>query len=71
MQTVPDEHVDIQARFDFLVTRRRARKINSVELTELIALAYQSEMKAATRVRAVAELAELRGVAFEELWQQL
>lgn len=62
---------DAQARFEYLVTRRRANKITAKELKELISLTDQSEMQAADRVRAVMELAQLRGLSFEEMWRQL
>ena len=62
---------EAQARFDVLVTRRRANKITSAELAELRTMTDQSEMEAAERVRAVADLARLRGVSFDEMLRQL
>lgn len=62
---------EVQARFDQLVTRRRANKITSAELKELRTLTDQSEMQAAERVRAVADLARLRGISVNEMLRQL
>ena len=62
---------ETQARFDSLVAKRRAHKIMSSELAELTSLAEQSEMMAAERVRAVGELAHLRGLSFDEMWRRL
>ena len=62
---------EAQARFDLLVTRRRANKIISAELAELLTMTDQSEMLAAERVRAVMDLAQLRGVSFDEMLRQL
>ena len=62
---------EAQARFDVLVTRRRANKITSDEIAELQALNSQSEMQAAQRVRAAMDLARLRGVPFDEMLRQL
>lgn len=60
-----------QARFELLIKRRQANKVSSEELAELIAMTDQSEMEAAERVRAVSELAEMRGLSFQGMWQQL
>jgi hypothetical protein len=62
---------ETQARFDALVTKRRARKITPVELAELNSLTDQSEILTAERVRAVGELARLRGLTFDEMWRRL
>lgn len=62
---------EAQARFDWLISRRRANKLSQEERTELIAITNQSEIQAAERVRAVAELARLRGIPFEEMLRQL
>ena len=62
---------EAQARFDLLVIRRRANKITSAELAELLTMTDQSEMLAAERVRAVMDLAQLRGVSFDEMLRQL
>lgn len=62
---------EAQARFDVLVKRRRANKITSDELAGLRTLNNQSEMQAAQRVRAVMDLAQLRGVSFDEMLRQL
>ncbi len=62
---------ETQARFDSLVAKRRAHKITSGELAELTSLAEQSEIMAAERVRAVGELARLRGLSFDEMWRRL
>ena len=59
-----------QSRFDLLVTRRRANKITSAELAELRTITNQSEMEAAERVRAIVDLARLRGVSFDEMLRQ-
>lgn len=60
-----------QARFELLIKRRQANKISSEKLAELIAMTDQGEMEAAERVRAVSELAEMRGLSFQGMWQQL
>ncbi len=69
----PNHHwsPETQARFNLLVTRRRANKITSEELAELRTMTDESENQAAERVRAVAELAGLRGLSFDEMWRQL
>jgi len=72
LETINDRLMpDAQARFDLLVARRRANKITSDELAELRTLTSQSEMQAAQRVRAVMDLAQLRGVSFDEMLRQL
>ncbi len=60
-----------QARYDRLVSRRRANKITAEELVELLRMTDQSEKQAAERVRAVAGLARLRGIAPDEMLRQL
>ncbi len=62
---------EAQAHFDFLIKRRRANKITSEELADLNTMTNQSEMQAAERVRAVSELADIRKLTFDEMWQQL
>ncbi len=62
---------EAQARFDRLISRRRANKLSQEERTELVAMTHESEMQAAERVRAVAELARLRGIPFDEMLHQL
>jgi hypothetical protein len=62
---------EAQARFDWLVSRRRANKLSQEERTELVAMTHESEIQAAERVRAVAELARLRGIPFDEMLRQL
>ena len=62
---------EAQTRFNFLVTKRRANKITFEELAELRAMTDESENQAAERIRAVAELAELRGLTFDEMWNYL
>lgn len=62
---------EAQARFELLIKRRQASKITSEELAELITMTDQSEIQAAERVRAASELAEIRGLSFQEMWQQL
>ncbi len=60
-----------QARFDFLVTRRRAEKITEEELAELLTMTDQSERQGAERVRAIIELAQLKRVSLDEMLRQL
>lgn len=62
---------ETQKRFNQLVVKRRAYKITTEELAELITLTNQSEAQAAERIQAAAELARLRGISFDEMWRQL
>lgn len=62
---------EAQARFDWLVSRRRANKLSQEERAELAAMTHESERQAAERLRAVAELARLRGAPFDETLRQL
>lgn len=62
---------DVQARFDFLLKRMRSNRITRKEHAELLTITDQSEQFAADRVQAVADLAALRGLTFNEMWKQL
>ena len=62
---------EVQKHFDRLVSRRRANKLTSEELAELIAMTDESEKQTVNRVHAVAELGQLRGLSFDAMWDQL
>ena len=52
--------LEMQNRFDILVTRRQSREITPEELQELLTLTEQIERSDAERVRYLVELAQLR-----------
>ena len=62
---------EAQTRFNLLVKRRQNYKITPEELAELRTMTDESEMKGAERIRAVTELAEIRGLSFVEMWKEI
>lgn len=62
---------EMQARFDFLVKRMHSNRMTRKENAEFLTLTDQSEQQAADRIKAVMDLAALRGVTFDEMWKQL
>jgi hypothetical protein len=58
-------------RLKQLISRRNAETITSAEGRELIALTDRLEKLHAQRVAALAELATLRGITFDEVINQL
>jgi hypothetical protein len=62
---------EVQARFEELVARREAEAITDGELQELIALTEEVERRDAERLRALAQLAELRRTTLPLLMETL
>lgn len=62
---------EAQARFEFLLKRMRSNRITRKEHVELLTMTDASEQFAADRVKAVMDLAALRGLTFDEMWKQL
>jgi hypothetical protein len=61
----------LQARFDELVARRQDEILTIEEHEELLRLTEQVEFMDVTRIEALAELAQLRGISVDELMNQL
>lgn len=62
---------DVQGRFDELVTKRQDEALTTEEHEELLRLIEQVEAGDVTRIEALAELAQLRGLSLDELMDQL
>lgn len=62
---------DRQARFNELVKKRQAERITQNELEELIRLTDETENQNVQRIKALGELARLRGVSLPELMDSL
>jgi hypothetical protein len=59
--------VAVQERYDELIGRRREETLTAQDYDELLDLAHQVEMLEAERVRALVDLARLRGVSPDDL----
>lgn len=62
---------DVQARYKVLRKKLRAGRITPAEYDELLRFTEEGEAMTVRRVEAVIELAQLRGVSFQECWQSL
>ena len=62
---------DVQMRFDTLVAKRQAETIAPNELQELIILTDQIEESDAERAANIAKLAQIRGVSFSDMMEEL
>lgn len=67
-QALPSQE---RARISTLIIKRDAQTITPAELEELIALTDKLELLHADRLAALAELASLRGITFDEVMSQL
>ncbi len=67
-QPVP---ADMQRRYDELLARRDARTLSTDEQQELLRLTDQVELLEAERMKRLIELAQLRQVSLDEVFQQL
>ena len=63
--------VELQTRFNELVKKRQAITINELELQELCDLNDRIELLEASRIKDLAQLAQLRSVSLLELMNQL
>ena len=62
---------DVQIRFDTLVAKRQAETITPDELQTLITLTDKIEESDAERAASIAKLAQLRGVSFSDIMEEL
>jgi hypothetical protein len=62
---------ELRSRLDQLVAKRRANKLTSKEHTELLRLIDKLEEAEAKRAKALAQLAQLRGVSMTALMRDL
>jgi iron-sulfur cluster repair protein YtfE (RIC family) len=62
---------DMQARYDALITKRRAECLTPEEYQELLQLTQQVEQFEAQRVKYLAELAQLRQTSLTHLLKEL
>jgi hypothetical protein len=67
-ETLPD---DAQRRYEELIAKRRALKLNAEEYEELLKLTEQEEASNVRRVEALAKLARLRGKPVREVMADL
>ena len=67
-QPVP---ADVQKRYDELLARRDARTLSTDEQQELLRLTDQVELLEAERMKHLVELAQLRQVSLDEVFDQL
>ena len=70
-RAVPDGPPDAQRRYWELIDKRRAETLSSKEYDELLELSDKSEELNAERIKALAELAQFRGVSLPEVMDQL
>lgn len=63
--------VELQTRFNELIKKRQAITINELELQELCDLNDRIELLEASRIKDLAQLAQLRSVSLLELMNQL
>lgn len=63
--------LDLQQRYDELITKRRSETLTPDEYTELLTLTNQMEQFEVGRVRALAELAQLRQTSLTDLMYAL
>jgi len=61
----------LQTRFDELVARRQDEILTTEEHEELLCLIEQVERMDVVRIKALAQLAKLRGITLDELMEQL
>ena len=62
---------EVQARFDELVIKRQEETLTHDEHEELMRLIEQVEASDVERLKALAELAQFRGISIDELMNQL
>jgi hypothetical protein len=67
-RTLPDE---LAARYRELMERRRAGTLTTEEHRELMRLSDQAEELEAARIRALSELAKLRGSSLADVMEEL
>ena len=63
--------LDAQKHFDTLVAKRQAETITPDELQELIMLTDKIEESNVVRVANIAKLAQIRGVSFSDMMEEL
>lgn len=62
---------EVQRRYDELIARRDTEALTSDEHAELLRLSQQAEAVDVLRVKALTDLAQLRGVALSDVLRQL
>ena len=71
LQRIGQSSPALQPRYQELNAKRRAATLTPAEHQELLALIEQKEEANAERLRALLELAALRGITLDELMEQL